>query len=307
MLRIHVAEHHHPPHRRRQRGDQQAVIAARQMPEDRAGRIAAQTVRHQPFARDVARTDRALGMRQTTEGDSSSTGASSTTVADRECASARRSRVARFPRHRTSDPRSTRECPRRVRRRGQQRLRHRIEVQIGAEIDDQQAIAVIGRPGRRRGSRRTIGARTRDPTVRRRRTAPHAELAEHRILATQPQQIAMKRHGRRMAARARCVAAGTGERLLVAEDPAATSSRFRVARLRNWLMNFARPARTAAPRSPAWSAKNRNGDEARELLALKEHRCARATAARTPSTRDTVPGLGSWWIRSPRPVGALAI
>ena len=46
----HVIQHHTPPDRRRQRGDEQAVIPPRHDAGNRAGGVAAEAIRDQPFA-----------------------------------------------------------------------------------------------------------------------------------------------------------------------------------------------------------------------------------------------------------------
>ena len=69
----HVIEHHAPADRRRQRGDEQAVIPPRHDASNRAGGVAAEAVRDQPFASRARRAEhrRGCGIRLVRERSSS--------------------------------------------------------------------------------------------------------------------------------------------------------------------------------------------------------------------------------------------
>ena len=148
--------------------------------------------------------------------------------------------------------------------------------QIDAEVDDQQAIVVEGFavPRRMRVGGKPSQARTPDPTS----TAPsNGPIASRTctVLAAQPQQIAMQRDRLPVPGPLFVIAAGSAERLGVVGIGKRVEQRSASPALRNWLMNSARPARTAPPSSSAVIGEIHERRRGGEFLPLKEHRRAR--------------------------------
>ena len=136
---------------------------------------------------------------------------------------------------RSAGPRSTTGLPGRALGRREQRLGRGVEVQVAAEVDEQQAVA---RRPRRRSAARTPLRPSTAPS-----TPPRPLRAEDRILAAQPQQVAVQVRRSRRAARARENRACSARRCRGSPGSGRQAAHLGLARLRNCARNSTRPLR----------------------------------------------------------------